>query len=46
MKTCLLNKTSSFMLLVYDKSISVIEFPSKWGKFEQYNGGNLNTICK
>lgn len=46
MKKCSLNNAGSFVLLVHDKSISVIELPSKWGKFEQYNGGNMNTICK
>ena len=46
MKNCLLNDAGSFLLLVYEKSISVIELPSKWGRFEQFNGGNLNIICK
>ena len=45
-KKCLINSTGKYILLVYDKSLSVVDLPPKWGKYDQYSGGNLNTICK
>jgi hypothetical protein len=41
-----LNNAGTYILIVYDKSVSVIELPAKWGKFDQFNGGALNIICK
>lgn len=45
-KKCLMNNAGTYILVVYDKCLSVVELPSKWGKYDQYNGGSLNTMCK
>lgn len=33
-------------MLVYDKSLTLVELPSKWGKFDQFEGGKTSIICK
>lgn len=45
-KKCLMNSAGTYILVVYDKCLSVVEIPSKWGKYDQYNGGSLITMCK
>lgn len=45
-KKCLMNNAGTYILVVYDKCLYVVELPSKWGKYEQYNGGSANTMCK
>jgi hypothetical protein len=41
-----MNTNGTHILLVYDKSLTAVELPSKWGSFMQYDGGKLNIICK
>lgn len=41
-----LNDNGTHILLVYDKSLTVVELPSRWGKHDQYDGGKANLICK
>lgn len=45
-KKCLMNKSGTYILLVYDKSLSAVQLPTKWGKFEQYGNGKANLICR
>lgn len=45
-KKCLMSNNGMYILIVYDKCLSVIELPSKWGKYGQYSGGSATIICK
>jgi hypothetical protein len=45
-KKCQINENGTYVLLVYDKSLTAIELPSKWGKYDQYDGSKTNIICK
>ena len=45
-KKCQINESGTHILLVYDKSLSAIELPSTYGKYDQYDGSKLNIICK
>ena len=33
-------------MIVCDKSVTIVELPSKWGKFDRYEGGKTSIICK
>ena len=41
-----INESGTHILLTYDKSLTAIELPATYGKFDQYDGGNQNIICK
>ena len=45
-KKILINSRGTHILLVYDKSLSVVTLPLKWGKFDEYEGGKKKIICK
>jgi hypothetical protein len=45
-KNALINSNGTFILLVYDKSLTVVQLPSKYGKYGQYENGKSNIICK
>jgi hypothetical protein len=45
-KKLLINEAGTKILLIYDKSLTVIELPATYGKFDQYDGSKLNIICK
>ncbi|RNA02513.1 Nuclear pore complex [Brachionus plicatilis] len=46
LKKCLINQTGTYILLIYEKSVFCVELPLKWGKFEQFDGGRSNIMCK
>lgn len=41
-----INSNGTFILLVYDKSLTVVQLPTRYGKYGQYEGGKSNIICK
>lgn len=45
-KKVLIDPSGTHILLVYDKSLSVVILPIKWGKYDEYEGGNRKIICK
>ncbi|CAF0715754.1 unnamed protein product [Brachionus calyciflorus] len=45
-KKLLINQAGTYILLVYDKSVTCVELPSKWGKYDQFDGGKQNLMCK
>lgn len=46
MRKCLINKSGTHVLLVYDKSLSAVELPQRWGKFQEYGNGKSKLICR
>ncbi len=45
-KKCTINSKGTHILVVYDKCLFVVELPSRWGKYDQFNGGSSTTMCK
>ncbi len=41
-----INNSGTHILLVYNKSLSAVQLPLKWGKFEEFEGGSAKIICK
>lgn len=46
LKKCLMSSDGTYILVVCDKSATVVELPSKWGKSDRYEGGKKSVICK
>jgi hypothetical protein len=45
-KNIQISSNGAFVLLTYDKSLTVVQLPSKYGKYGQYENGKSNIICK
>jgi hypothetical protein len=41
-----MNQKGTYILLVSSKSVTSVELPTKWNKFNQYAGGKMNINCK
>ncbi|XP_029194340.1 nucleoporin 88-like isoform X3 [Acropora millepora] len=42
----LFSYSSKYLALVGQRGLSVVEIPTRWGKFSAYDGGNDEVLCK
>ena len=42
----LFSYSSKYLALVGQRGLSVVEIPTRWGKFSAYDGGNEEVLCK
>lgn len=42
----LFSYSSKYLALVGQGGLSVIEMPTRWGKFSAYDGGSKEVLCK
>lgn len=42
----LFSPSSKYLVLIGERGISVLEMPTRWGKFAEYDGGSESVSCR